>query len=59
RRTAHRTTPSNGSRRRQHIVAAGETLWSIARHYGVSVENIRGRQLPRHALRAGDVLEIF
>jgi membrane-bound lytic murein transglycosylase D len=44
--------------RNRHVVVHGETLWSIARRYGVSVDRIkRNRRGPR--ILAGDVLEIM
>ncbi len=53
-----RTQVAAKARRGRHVVAQGETLWSIARRYGISVDRIkRSRRGPR--LFAGDVLEIM
>jgi membrane-bound lytic murein transglycosylase D len=44
----------------RHKVTRGETLWSIAHHYGVSVDQVRSWN-PRRSqpLRAGEVLAIY
>jgi membrane-bound lytic murein transglycosylase D len=44
----------------RHKVAAGETLWSIARTYRVSVDKVRSWNAIRHdQVHTGDVLRIF
>ena len=45
----------------RHVVSAGDTLWSIARRYGVSVEHIRSANAARRSnrLAIGEVLDIF
>jgi len=47
----------NGSR---HVVRPGETLWSIARRHGVTVNQLADRNNidPRESLRSGRVLQI-
>lgn len=43
----------------QHRVARGESLWSIARQYGTTVEEIRNRNgMDTTRLQAGQVLEV-
>lgn len=57
-----RRTPAAPAHARatRHKVARGETLWSIARAYGVSVDNVRSWNSIRHdQVNAGDVLRIF
>ena len=48
------------SRRAVHQLAEGETLWSVARRYGVSVENLkRWNDITDHrALRVGQTLTV-
>ncbi|MGN6512490.1 MAG: LysM peptidoglycan-binding domain-containing protein, partial [Lysobacteraceae bacterium] len=43
-----------------HTVARGESAWSIARRYGLRVEDLLARNhlLPRSVLRPGTVLQI-
>ena len=45
----------------RHVVSAGDTLWSIARRYGVSVEHIRSTNTARRSnrLAIGEILDIF
>ena len=46
--------------RARHVVAYGDTLWSIARRYGVRLSAIKGQSTHRHSrLAVGEVLEIF
>jgi LysM repeat protein len=47
---------SNGSR--THLVRQGETLWSIAKRYGVSVEEIERSNPRSEGLRAGDEIVV-
>ncbi|HEX6750970.1 MAG TPA: LysM peptidoglycan-binding domain-containing protein [Longimicrobium sp.] len=55
--TATRRTPARG--RRTHTVAAGETLFGIARRYGVSVDAIRAaNRLEGDRVRIGQTLVI-
>jgi membrane-bound lytic murein transglycosylase D len=43
-----------------HVVAAGDTLWSIAKRYGVSVQNLkRWNNRRSNRLSIGDVIRIF
>ncbi len=51
------SSAGNGSR---HVVRRGETLWSIARAHGVTVEQLakRNNMTPRELLRSGRVLHI-
>jgi LysM repeat protein len=44
----HRSSPSGGEN--EHIVRRGDSLWSIARHYGVSLAQLESAnpQLARH-----------
>ena len=53
--------PAEGASLARHTVAAGDTLWSIARRYGVTVERLRATNTVRGARRlsVGDVLDIF
>lgn len=45
--------------RARHVVASGDTLWSIARRYGVSVARIKNQNARRGShITIGDVLEI-
>ena len=49
-----------GKPRARHVVASGETLWSIARKYGVTVDRIKSQNQRRgNHLTVGEVLEIF
>ena len=49
-----------GKPRARHVVASGETLWSIARRYGVTVDRIKSQNRRRgNHLTVGEVLEIF
>jgi membrane-bound lytic murein transglycosylase D len=63
-RTGSQAAPRTGSQggsaqRRSHTVAAGETLFGIARRYGVSVDAIRqANELEGDALRTGQRLVI-
>ncbi|HSR65568.1 MAG TPA: LysM domain-containing protein, partial [Xanthomonadaceae bacterium] len=43
-----------------HTVARGESAWSIARRYGLRVEDLlaRNKLLPRSVLRPGTVLRV-
>jgi membrane-bound lytic murein transglycosylase D len=43
-----------------HIVLRGESAWTIARRYGLKVEDLltRNHLLPRSVLRPGTVLQI-
>lgn len=44
----------------RHKVAAGETLWSIAQRYGVSVDDVKSWNRRRsNKVMAGEVLQIF
>lgn len=44
----------------RHVVSTGDTLWSIARRYGVALSAIKQRQGHRsNRLAVGEVLEIF
>lgn len=44
----------------KHVVVAGETLWSISRRYGATVEQVRSwNGLRGNELRAGAVLKIY
>lgn len=53
--------PSGSRPKARHVVSYGETLWSIARRYGVALSAIKGRSTHRNASRlaVGEVLEIF
>ena len=43
----------------QHTVAQGETLYSIARRYSVSIDQVRGwNQLPDNTIKIGQVLVV-
>jgi LysM repeat protein len=43
----------------QHTVAQGETLYSIARRYSVSVDQVRSwNQLPDNTIKIGQVLVV-
>lgn len=53
-----RASTSHNSNVRRHVVAAGDTLWNIARRYNVSMDRIRGHVSPNR-LAIGDVLEIL
>lgn len=45
---------------KHHVVASGETLWSIAQHYRTSVKHIKNRnRRSSNALAVGEVLQIF
>jgi LysM repeat protein len=57
---ATRTTPPAAARgRRTHVVAAHETLFGLARRYGVSVDALRAaNHLEGDALRVGQTLVI-
>ncbi|MBI3181014.1 MAG: LysM peptidoglycan-binding domain-containing protein [Myxococcales bacterium] len=47
-------------KRMTHTIAAGETLWSVARRYGVSVEELRRwNGLAGKEIRAGQALVVF
>ena len=44
----------------RHVVSAGETLWSIAQRYGVSVRRLKSWNDRRgNALAVGEILDIF
>lgn len=44
----------------KHIVTSGETLWSIAQRYGVSVDNLKNwNRRTQNAIGVGDVLYIL
>lgn len=46
--------------RARHVVTSGDTLWSIAKRYRVTLSAIKGRSTHRSArLAVGEVLEIF
>jgi membrane-bound lytic murein transglycosylase D len=47
------STPRNGSRQ-EHVVKSGETLWSIARAYGVDVRSLASW----NSMAPGDVLSV-
>ncbi|MGA7104927.1 MAG: LysM peptidoglycan-binding domain-containing protein [Candidatus Deferrimicrobiaceae bacterium] len=51
------SSSGNGSR---HVVRQGESLWSIARAHGVTVDQLarRNNMSPRESLRSGRVLQI-
>ena len=49
-----------GRARAHHVVASGETLWSIARRYGVSLEQVQGRKKRGgDRIAVGEVIDIF
>ncbi|HYH81202.1 MAG TPA: LysM peptidoglycan-binding domain-containing protein, partial [Longimicrobium sp.] len=51
--------PAAARRARRHTVVAGETLYGLARRFGVTVDAIRGaNRLPSDNLRPGQVLII-
>lgn len=55
---ATRSGPSDGASR-SHTVASGETLWGIARKYGVGIDAIRtANELPGSTIRPGQSLRI-
>ncbi|MBV9107849.1 MAG: LysM peptidoglycan-binding domain-containing protein, partial [Gemmatimonadetes bacterium] len=57
--TAARRPPAARAGRRTHTVAAGETLFGLARRYGVSVDAIRTlNHLESDRLRPGQTLVI-
>jgi len=57
--SARRSAPHSPTRPRTHTVAAGETLYSIARRYGVSVADLRQRNgLRSDTIRVGQVLRL-
>ncbi len=51
---------SHSGNRSRHVVRRGETLWSIARRHGVTVNQLaaRNNMHPRESLRSGRVLQI-
>lgn len=53
--------PRAGTQKIQHPVAAGDTLWDLARHYGVSVRQIAkwNSMAPGDSLRAGKRLTLW
>lgn len=52
-------TPGSAAARRSHRVSPGESLWGIARRYGVSTESIReANALDGDRVRTGDTLII-
>jgi membrane-bound lytic murein transglycosylase D len=54
---AKRTTAKKSSKR--HVVAAGETLWSISRRYGISVRDLKARNgLRSNHIVVGDTLRL-
>lgn len=56
---APRTAPAARTPARTHTVAQGETLWSIARRYGVAPEQLRtANRLPDDTIRVGQTLVI-
>lgn len=51
--------PAPAAARRTHVVGQGDTLWSIARRYGVAAEQIRTvNRLPDERVRIGQTLII-
>ena len=48
--------PSGGQ---VHVVRAGESLWSISRHYGVSVAELRRWNKNVHTIRPGQRLVVY
>lgn len=56
---AARRTVVASSRERRHVVAAGETLWSISRRYRCTVPELkRWNRLGNHRIRIGQVLTV-
>jgi membrane-bound lytic murein transglycosylase D len=53
--------PRAGTQKIQHPVAAGDTLWDLARHYGVSVRQLAkwNSMAPGDSLRAGKRLTLW
>jgi membrane-bound lytic murein transglycosylase D len=49
-----------GARATTHQLAAGETLWSVAQHYGVSVDDLKrwNRITQARSVRAGMQLSL-
>lgn len=55
---SHRTVVAS-SKERKHVVANGETLWSISRRYGCSVDQLkRWNKMRSTSIRAGQVISI-
>jgi nucleoid-associated protein YgaU len=51
--------PAGGGAGSSHVVAQGDTLWSISKKYGTSVAAIRSaNSLSSDLIRPGDVLQI-
>ncbi len=60
RKTAHLARPGKGQRH-YHVVARGESFWSISRNYGVSTKTLAkwNAMAPRDVLRPGDRLVVW
>ena len=60
RKRAHQTRSGKGQRH-YHVVARGESFWSISRNYGVSTKTLAkwNAMAPRDVLRPGDRLVVW
>jgi membrane-bound lytic murein transglycosylase D len=59
-RTSESSPPENETGGSVHIVRSGDSLWSLSRRYGVSVEALRkaNPEIAREGLKAGEKIVI-